>query len=111
MDSGGEPMRLNIKSPNIVTSIDYMTQAEALEPLSELFSFVLGSLPRVAGKGLTRSLIDFCAKGQPPSKSSASSELICFSEVDFTARFELMLKGPKLNIWKHSHRNMGYLSR
>lgn len=46
-------MRLNIKSPNIVTSVDYMTQAEALEPRSELFSFVLGSLPRVAGKGLT----------------------------------------------------------
>lgn len=51
MDSGGEPMRLNIKSPNIVTSVDYMTQAEALELLSELSPLCWAPCPEWLERG------------------------------------------------------------
>ena len=53
-------MWLHIKSPNSVTSGDGISHAEAAkQSKSVVFSFVLSSLPRVAGRWMASSLVHF----------------------------------------------------
>lgn len=95
-------MRFNIKSPHIVTSSEYVSRAEAVEQLNEQFFSPLFWAPclkwlEMADLVLNSFFVCVC-QGLTPSLSSAYSQLICFSRVYFTSRFELMSKGCKLDI-------------